>query len=66
MAKKARNVEQRASNVERTVVNGREVWHVHSATTGRVLSVTTKSSTAKALDRADSKYAKALKSLANR
>jgi hypothetical protein len=55
-----------ANNVERTTVNGRTVWRVHSAKSGRVLSVTTKSSSKRSMERTNAQYGKALQSLADR
>lgn len=55
-----------ADNVERTTVNGRTVWRVLSAKSGRVLSLTTKSSSVRSMKKTNARYGEALKSLADR
>lgn len=66
MANKNQKRPPTANNVERTTVNGRTVWRVHSAKSGRILSVTTKASSKRSMDRASAEYDEAFKSLANR
>jgi hypothetical protein len=55
-----------AGNVQRTTVKGRTVWRVKSAKSGRVLSVTTKSSSERSMKRTNARYGEALQSLADR
>ena len=55
-----------AGNVERTKIKGRTVWRVHSAKSGRVLSVTTKSSSERSMKNTNARYGEALKRLADR
>ena len=55
-----------ASNVERTTVKGRTVWRVHSAKSGKVLSLATKASSKRSMERTSDRFGKALKSLADR
>jgi len=55
-----------AGNVERTKIKGRTVWRVQSAKSGRVLSVTTKSSSERSMKNTNARYGKALKSLVDR
>ncbi len=66
MATKKQNGIPLASNVEKTTVNGRTVWRVHSAKSGRVVSVTAKSSSKRSMERVNARYDKALQSLADR
>jgi hypothetical protein len=65
MAKKQDN-RITADNVKRTTVKGRTVWRVESVKSGRVLSVTTKSSSERSMEKTNARYGDALKSLANR
>jgi hypothetical protein len=55
-----------AGNVERTKVKGRTVWRVPSAKSGRVRSLTTKSSSERSMRKTNARYGEALKSLADR
>jgi len=55
-----------AGNVARTEIKGRTVWRVRSAKSGRVLSVTTKSSSERSMKNTNARYREALKSLADR
>ena len=55
-----------AGNVERTTVKGRTVWRVHSAKSGEVLSLATKSSSKRSMERTSDRFGQALKSLADR
>jgi hypothetical protein len=66
MAAKKKQDRPLAGNVERTTVKGRTVWRVHSAKSGRVLSVTTKSSSARSMKKTNARYGEALRSLADR
>jgi hypothetical protein len=65
MAKKNKS-EFAPNNVERTTVNGRTVYRVRSAKSGRVLSVTPKSSSRRSMEKTKGEYGQALESLANR
>ena len=55
-----------ADNVERTTVKGRTVWRVRSSKSGRVVSVTAKSSSKRSMEKANTQYSQALQSLADR
>jgi len=64
----ATNKENRilADNAERTTVKGRTVWRVHSAKSGRVVTIATKASSERSMKRTSARYGEALKSLADR